>query len=260
MFHWYWLFAFFFLLIHLKSIVITIYFHRSIAHGLLELSKPLDEFFKFFTWTFDMYSDNYKKEYRAGHIKHHRYSDSVDDPHSPHFFSLKQMMFVNPKLPGDAYFLTDEEIEKYTKNIQINSTWLDKKIYSPYKDKGVWVWHIIITLLFGPIGLLLSLLLLRFMLNALIQFFNPYLLHKIGYKSSGGKTNTEDKSRNFIPFGILLAGEELHSNHHNFMGQVNFAKKWYEFDIGYAYIKILKHFKLLNITKDRFNKPNSLTR
>jgi len=260
MFEWYWVFVFYLFIIHIRSVVVTIYFHRAIAHGSIEIARTLDEFFKFLTWTVDMYSENYKKEYRAGHIKHHRYSDTFEDPHSPYWFTLRQIVFPNPTRQGDSYFLTDEEIESYTKNIKIYVTWLDLHIYRLYQDKGIWLWHILNFILFGPIAALISLLTLKFVLNNFLQFLNPYLMHKIGYKSTQGRVTPNDKSKNIFPIGVLLGGEELHSNHHNFMSDAKFSKKWWEFDVGWLYIKILKYFKLLTITKDRFNKPNSLTR
>jgi len=255
MFEWYWVFLFYLLIIHIRSIVITIYFHRSIAHGLLEMTRATDEFFKFLTWLVGMYSDNYKKEYRAGHLKHHIYSDTVNDPHSPHHFTLKQIVFAGgPKSPGGPYYLTGEEMEKYTKNIKVHLTWLDVNVYSPSQYKSLWIWHIINFILFGPIAGLISVVTLSFVLNEVLQFLNPYLMHKIGYRSNEGKCNIDDKSRNISPIGILLAGEELHSNHHRFMGSVKFSKKWYEFDIGWGYIKILRYLKLVTITKDKVTK------
>jgi stearoyl-CoA desaturase (delta-9 desaturase) len=256
MFEWYWIFVFYLIAIHIKSVVMTIYLHRGISHGSVEISRPLDEVFKFLTWTFGMYSDNYKKEYRAGHLKHHIYSDTVNDPHSPHQFSFKQIVFPNPKTPTDPYFLSDEDVVKYSKNIKVHTTWFDVNVYRPYQKNGIWVWHFLNFILLGPIGGFISILTLKFALHNFLQFLNPYLMHKVGYRSKEGKIAPNDKSRNISPIGILLGGEELHSNHHNFISDAKFSKKWYEFDIGWFYIKILTYLKLVTVTKDRFRSVN----
>ena len=57
----------------------------------------------------------------------------------------------------------------------------------------------------------------------------------------------QDKSRIIFPIGILLAGEELHVNHHNQPWNPNFKRRWFEFDIGWMYIKIFEFFKLLKL-------------
>jgi stearoyl-CoA desaturase (delta-9 desaturase) len=41
-----------------------------------------------------------------------------------------------------------------------------------------------------------------------------------------------------FPFGILIGGEELHNNHHTFATSAKLSSKWYEFDIGWAYIRM----------------------
>lgn len=252
MFEWYWVFVFYLVIIHVRSVVVTVYFHRAIAHGSIELARPADEFFKFLTWIVDMYSENYKKEYRAGHLKHHRCSDTRDDPHSPHWFTLKEIMFPNPMILGDPYFITKEEMEQYAKNVKTYVTWLDLHVYRPHHHRGIWLWHLLNLALFGPIGCIISILTLKFILNNFLQFLNPYLMHKIGYKSKDGRLTPSDKSKNIFPIGIILGGEELHSNHHNFMSDANFSKKWYEFDVGWFYIKILRSLKLATVTKDKF--------
>ena len=46
-----------------------------------------------------------------------------------------------------------------------------------------------------------------------------------------------DASRNISPVGMLIGGEELHNNHHAFPASAKFSLKWYEFDLGWQYIR-----------------------
>jgi stearoyl-CoA desaturase (delta-9 desaturase) len=62
-----------------------------------------------------------------------------------------------------------------------------------------------------------------------------------------------DASRNFSPWGILIGGEELHNNHHTYPTSAKLSVKPYEFDIGWAYIRLLElvHLALVNRTAPR---------
>jgi len=65
----------------------------------------------------------------------------------------------------------------------------------------------------------------------------------VGYRTSGVK----DESRNILPIAIWLGGEELHNNHHADPHSAKFKAKWYEFDIGWMYLRLLSFFGLAKI-------------
>ena len=69
------------------------------------------------------------------------------------------------------------------------------------------------------------------------------LAHWVGYRNF----NVNDSSRNLLPWGIIIGGEELHNNHHANGTSAKLSVKKYEFDIGYMYIKILEFFNLAKI-------------
>ena len=48
---------------------------------------------------------------------------------------------------------------------------------------------------------------------------------------------------------ILIGGEELHNNHHAYGTSAKFSAKWYEFDIGWVYIRILATLGLATVRK-----------
>lgn len=52
-----------------------------------------------------------------------------------------------------------------------------------------------------------------------------------------------------VPWGIIIGGEELHNNHHAHGTSAKFSAKWYELDIGWGYISILKFFGLAKVKK-----------
>ena len=67
--------------------------------------------------------------------------------------------------------------------------------------------------------------------------------HAIGYRNF----DTKDSSRNILPLGLWIVGEELHNNHHADPKSAKFKAKWYEFDIGWVYISVLRAFRLANV-------------
>ena len=52
-----------------------------------------------------------------------------------------------------------------------------------------------------------------------------------------------------MPWGILIGGEELHNNHHAYATSAKFSIKWYEFDIGWMYIRMLETLGLAEVKK-----------
>ena len=67
--------------------------------------------------------------------------------------------------------------------------------------------------------------------------------HALGYRNF----DTKDESRNIIPLGLWIVGEELHNNHHADPKSAKFKAKWFEFDIGWAYIRTLQAFGLAKV-------------
>ena len=57
----------------------------------------------------------------------------------------------------------------------------------------------------------------------------------------------KDESRNISPIAIWLGGEELHNNHHADPKSARFAARWFEFDIGWVYIRMLQFLRLAKV-------------
>jgi stearoyl-CoA desaturase (delta-9 desaturase) len=62
-----------------------------------------------------------------------------------------------------------------------------------------------------------------------------------------------------LPFGILIGGEELHNNHHAYPTSAKLSSKWYEFDVGWLYIRLLAALRLARVKhvapRPRFRAP-----
>ena len=66
-----------------------------------------------------------------------------------------------------------------------------------------------------------------------------------GYRNG----QTKDNSRNIIPWGVVIGGEELHNNHHLEPASAKLSQKWYEFDIGWMWLNIFEKLKLVKLKK-----------
>jgi stearoyl-CoA desaturase (delta-9 desaturase) len=69
--------------------------------------------------------------------------------------------------------------------------------------------------------------------------------HFKGYRNF----NTNDDSTNIFPWGIIIGVEELHNNHHAYPASAKLSMKWYEFDMGWLWIKLLSLMKLAKVNK-----------
>ena len=72
-----------------------------------------------------------------------------------------------------------------------------------------------------------------------------WLGHWWGYRNF----EAPDASRNFSPWGILIGGEELHNNHHAYGTSAKFSTQWYEFDLGWVYIRALSAMSARRVSR-----------
>jgi stearoyl-CoA desaturase (delta-9 desaturase) len=180
------------------------------------------------------------KQWVAIHRKHHRYSDEPGDPHSPHVFGI-----LNIFLRGVYYYYLAAKdakmIVEYGKGTP--SDWIERKLYTPHGRLGILIMLVIDLVLFGPIGLVvwgIQMLWIPFWAAGVINGLG----HWIGYRNG----ETKDQSRNIMPWGIWIGGEELHNNHHLEPANPKLSRRWFEFDIGWMWFKI---FELLRLARLR---------
>ena len=84
---------------------------------------------------------------------------------------------------------------------------------------------------------------------ALIPFFAAGIINGIGHYWGYRNFECPDAATNILPFGFIVGGEELHNNHHVYPTSAKFSLKWWEFDIGWFYIKILAALGLAKVKR-----------
>ena len=225
---------------HITIICVTVFLHRGQAHKGIEFSSALSHFMRFWLW---LTTGMVTKEWVAIHRKHHRFTDVEGDPHSPKIFGNWTVLLKGVLLYTKASKDT-EMVKAY--GVGTPNDWLENNLYTKHSKLGVYCLLGIDLLLFGPIGLLIWLIQI-----AWIPFWAAGVINGIGHWLGYRTKNIKDSSRNIIPFGILIGGEELHNNHHVDPGNSKLSKKWFEIDIGWFYIKLFEKMHLLKLNRQQ---------
>jgi len=233
MFEWNWSLAGALIFYHIYYVVFSLYVHRRL-HGNIEFNPTFGKVSRFILWLVKFYYKNWPPHYSAMHIMHHKFSDTAQDPHSPYFFTMSEFVDFNNYAPGYPWYVTPEDIDKYS-SLPNNCDWIEQNIYEKYPTKGIYVLTFIFFVLYGFAGAAIGYL-MTWLLIYMHTYLTVYAMHKFPLRYTN--TTPPDKSVNIFPIGILLAGEELHANHHNRPNNLSNAHRWFEFDIGYWYAKL----------------------
>lgn len=222
---------------HLTIQGVTVFLHRCQAHRALNLSPSVSHFFRFWLW---LTTGMVTKEWVAVHRKHHTASDVEGDPHSPHVVGLWEILWR-----GVSYYrktsAQKEVLEKY--GIGTPDDAMERHFYLPYHSWGVkGVLPLSMVLLFGIYGIPMTLV-----IWAWIPFWAAGVINGVGHYLGYRNYHTADASRNIVPWGVIIGGEELHNNHHAFPTSAKFSTRWWEFDLGWLVIRILSFFGLAQV-------------
>jgi stearoyl-CoA desaturase (delta-9 desaturase) len=223
---------------HVTIAGVTIYLHRHSAHRALDLHPAVSHFFRLWLW---LTTGMVTREWTAIHRKHHAKVETPEDPHSPQTRGIWTVL-----LKGAELYRTEaknqETLERYGRGTP--DDWVERNVYSRFTWHGVAIMLIVDVALFGAIGLTIWAVQMVW-----IPFFAAGVINGIGHYWGYRNFACEDTSANILPFGILVGGEELHNNHHAYGSSAKLSSKWYEFDIGWLYIRILETLGLAAVRK-----------
>ena len=222
---------------HITIAAVTIYLHRHQAHRALDLHPIPSHFFRFWLW---LTTGMVTKEWAAIHRKHHAKCETAEDPHSPQVYGIKKVFFEGAELYRKES-LNKETMERYGHGTP--DDWVERNVYKR-SVVGVSLMLVIDFALFGFIGITIW---------AVQMIWIPLLaagvINGIGHFWGYRNFQPADSSRNILPWGILIGGEELHNNHHAYGTSAKLSNAWYEFDIGWLYIRILAALRLAEVKK-----------
>jgi stearoyl-CoA desaturase (Delta-9 desaturase) len=223
---------------HLTIAGVTLYLHRSMAHRAVDFHPIVSHVFRMWLW---LSTGMVTRDWMSIHRKHHAKCETEDDPHSPVTRGLKKVLLEGSEMYREEAN-NEQTKEKYGTGAP--NDWIERNLYTPYSFAGVYVTLTACVLMFGIIGLSV------FAIQMLwIPIFAAGVINGLGHAKGYRNFESPDSSTNLVPWGIIIGGEELHNNHHSYATSAKFSVKWYEFDAGWMYIRILSFFKLATVRR-----------
>jgi stearoyl-CoA desaturase (delta-9 desaturase) len=215
-----------------------VYLHRCQAHRALELHPIASHFFRFWLW---MTTGMLTGQWAAIHRKHHAKCETEEDPHSPQTRGLWKVMLEGAELYR-AEAKNEETLRRFSHGTP--NDWMERNVYTRFPILGVSIMMVIDVALFGVVGLSVWAVQM-----AWIPFWAAGVVNGLGHFWGYRNFNSSDASTNLFPWGIIIGGEELHNNHHTFATSAKLSNKWYEFDIGWMYIRLMSFVGLAKVKK-----------
>lgn len=210
-------------------------FHRMLTHSSFQTYRPVRWMI---AWIGGMAGEGPALDWVANHRKHHAHSDLEGDPHSPldgawwsHVFWL-------------AWQYPAEELKKH------HQRWAPDLARDPvlqFIGKTFILWHLLLAAVLFGIGYATSGLqmacslvvwgmFLRLCLVLHATWFVNSASHMWGYRNY----TTTDQSRNNWWVAIITYGEGWHNNHHAFPRMAAHGHRWWEFDVTFMTIRLMK--------------------
>ena len=225
-------------LTHITMISVTVFLHRHQAHRALDLHPAVAHFFRLWLW---LTTGQVTKEWAAIHRKHHAKCEQPDDPHSPQIYGIRKVLLEGAELYR-AESRNKETMARYGHGTP--DDWIERNLYTRFSWQGVGLMLVINLTLFGALGLTVWAVQMAWTPIMAAGIING-AAHYWGYRNF----ESPDASTNISPWGIIIAGEELHNNHHTYPTSAKLSVKPYEFDIGWMYISILQFAGLARVKK-----------
>jgi stearoyl-CoA desaturase (Delta-9 desaturase) len=226
------------LLTHVTIAGVTIYLHRSQAHRAVDLHPAVANFFRAWLW---LTTGMQTREWVSIHRKHHAKCETPEDPHSPQTRGIKTVLWSGAEL----YMAEAENQETLTRyGHGTPNDWVERNVYSRYTWQGVGVMLVADLILFGAAGLAIWAVQMLW-----IPFHAAGVINGIGHYWGYRNYDAPDASTNISPWGIWIGGEELHNNHHTYPTSAKFSLKWFEFDLGWTYIRAMQSVGLAKVLR-----------
>jgi len=224
------------LVTHLTIICVTLYLHRSQTHRSVTFKPVINHLMRFWLW---LTTGMITAQWVAIHRMHHAHTETLDDPHSPKHYGLRRVLFGGAFLYAQA---AKEKLSITNLSRDCPQDWVERNLYTKYHWLGLVILLLINFLLFGWWGFLI------WGIQAIwIPFWAAGVVNGLGHFYGYRNGETRDNSHNIFPWGIIIAGEELHNNHHLTPAAAKLSHQPWEFDLGWFYICVLEKLGLATV-------------
>ena len=225
-------------MLQLTIFSVTLYLHRDAAHRAVDLHPAIRHFCRFWLW---LTTGICTREWVSIHRKHHARCETPDDPHSPQVKGLRKVLLEGAELyQAEAH--NAETLRKYGRGTP--DDWLERKVYSGHTFLGIGLLVVAFVLLFGAPGIIM--IAVQLVSQPLLA---AGIINGVGHYAGYRNFECADASRNIVPWGLVIGGEELHNNHHAFPSSARFSVRRWEFDIGWAALRVLSALGLARVRR-----------
>lgn len=224
----------------------TFFLHRYAAHQMFTMTKFWERFFYIATFITQGSSYLSARAYAIMHRMHHAYSDTERDPHSPYFFrSVLAMMWRSKAIYYDLVTKRMQPGDNFEKNCP------DWKSFDSFADRFLLrlAWgglYVLFYVFFASAWWMYLLLPIHFLMGPVQGAIVNWCGHKYGYVNF---KDTDDHSRNSLPFDFITMGELFQNNHHKFPSRPNFKARFFEFDPTYPIMKVLSWVRIIHFSR-----------
>ena len=168
----------------------------------------------------------------ANHRRHHRYSDTDDDIHSPvqHGFFYSHLGWIFARRHYTTDYAAVRDLARFKELL-----WLDKYTYVPVAVLAGAAW-----LIAGWPGLVVG-----FGWSTVAVWHATFTINSVAHVAGRKRYVTGDQSRNNWLLALLTMGEGWHNNHHAYQASVRQGFRWWEYDPTYYALRVLSWFGLV---------------
>ena len=176
----------------------------------------------------------------AIHRKHHQYADKEGDPHSPR--DGKWWAHAGWVLTGNALRQDVATLKRYVPDLAEDKfhVWLTKYHLLPMAILGA--------VLFAVGGF--RLVLWGVFFRTVVGLHATWIVNSAGHIWGSRRFQTRDTSTNNWWVALVSFGDGWHNNHHAYPVSARHGLKWYEFDLNWYTIWILKQVGLASRIHD----------
>lgn len=208
---------------------ITAGYHRYFSHRSYKTSR----WFQFvLAWLGCSATQKGPLWWSANHRNHHKYSDQEEDPHSPvqHGVFWSHVGWV---LSQDHQTTDPAVIKDLVKYPELR--WLDRLHWVPPLFLVALCY-----LIAGWSGVVWG-----YVVSTVLLYHGTFLVNSVCHIFGKRRYNTSDDSRNNALVAIVTLGEGWHNNHHHYMSSANQGFRWWEIDISYYLLCLLRTCRLV---------------
>jgi stearoyl-CoA desaturase (delta-9 desaturase) len=174
------------------------------------------------------------------HRQHHRFSDTPDDPHSPHVTSFWWAHL--------GWIMSEEHVHTPWNAIRDWSRYPELR----WLDRLHWMPGVLLAVACFLIGCATggwaggrSALVCGFVISTVLVYHATFAINSLSHLLGKRRYATDDESRNNLFLALITLGEGWHNNHHHYQSSANQGFFWWEIDISYYLIRLMSFVGLV---------------